>query len=336
MASFSLPTRHWRITRYQELHWGSWLHISLASMQFTHSGWAPGPDLMLEDPGALLAKDTGKAEGTPQEPAASSMWRERKICGGKNWMVTEKLQINVWGFSVLCVLVSVYLSSCFILCSIYATSCMWEQTRFAAYYRPIPAQASFSKPVSYSSGAHCSYTPLCSVLLCLVYFIAGYLGAYRDRFLVHLMQQKRTRLRFLLNLTKGISDHWIISNYIMPRTTLNLHLGEQKMSLHRVNSNPQSKTPVLPFDKSLRLKCTFTHEAKYTEFWWNDKRDPLWGFCAFRSGEEQHQPESSGSEKTYIKLNVKLLWGCQSARQGCHLNANACVWGNILIMLVWS
>lgn len=38
---------------------------------------------MLEDPGALLAKDTGKAEGTPQEPAASSMWRERKICGGK-------------------------------------------------------------------------------------------------------------------------------------------------------------------------------------------------------------------------------------------------------------
>lgn len=43
-------------------------------------------------------------------------------------MVTEKLQINVWGFSVLCVLVSVYLSSCFILCSIYATSCMWEQS----------------------------------------------------------------------------------------------------------------------------------------------------------------------------------------------------------------
>lgn len=73
MASFSLPTRHWRITRYRELQLGFWLHISFAWMQSTHSDWAPGPELW-GDPGELRTKDTDRAEGPTLELSPSSGW----------------------------------------------------------------------------------------------------------------------------------------------------------------------------------------------------------------------------------------------------------------------
>lgn len=82
MASFSLPTRHWRITRYRELQWGFWLHMSLAWMQSTHSVWALGPDPAPGGAGALVAKDVDKAEGPSQELAASSKWGQESRGSG--------------------------------------------------------------------------------------------------------------------------------------------------------------------------------------------------------------------------------------------------------------
>lgn len=75
MASFSLPTRHWRITRYRELQLGFWLHISLAWMQSTHSDWAPGPELW-GDPGELRTKDKDRAEGPTLELCPAAGWRQ--------------------------------------------------------------------------------------------------------------------------------------------------------------------------------------------------------------------------------------------------------------------
>lgn len=76
MESFSFPTRHWRITRYRELHWGFWLHMSLAWTQSTHSGWAPGSGPVLVAPGPSLAKAKDKAEEPSQELDASSKWEQ--------------------------------------------------------------------------------------------------------------------------------------------------------------------------------------------------------------------------------------------------------------------
>lgn len=101
MASFSLPTRHWRITRYRELQLGFWLHISLAWMQSTHSDWAPGPELW-RDPGELRTKDTDRAEGPTLELSPSSGWGQEtdvKVTG--EWFMCIRNQFYMLFFFFL-------------------------------------------------------------------------------------------------------------------------------------------------------------------------------------------------------------------------------------------
>lgn len=146
------------------------------------------------------------------------------------------------------------------------------------------------------------------------------------RFWGHLMQQKKTRLfQILIKSNQRNIQSLNNINYIRSTTTLNLHLGKQKMSLHWVNS------------ERAKLKCCRLTRVKiethlHTQIWahrvpvkWQER--PLVAIlCIEIRGRDgvQHQPESSGSEKTHIKLNVKLTWDCQPHCQLRVLSADVC------------